>query len=188
MHKPETKFAGLKIETCPCACKRMGSALDFLGATEIAKSSISSIGDRAALSASTAYLVPGRTHANGVTHTSKKDFFTLISLAYVFCGDKRLDAASHATGLLPKKGEQFLVCQGHHVLGDMQCRIPLLYKRCREKSASKIIFSRFFEDRNQPKEDDSYNNFFFPRFPCFIFLGSGNSKGSLERRVLYTET
>jgi len=59
VHKPETKLARLEIETCSCACKRMGSASDFLGATEIAKGSISSIGDRAALTASTAYLMTG---------------------------------------------------------------------------------------------------------------------------------
>ena len=47
----------------------------------------------------------------------------LIYLAYVFRDDKRLgaaeDAASHAIDLLPRKGEQFLVCQGHHILGDI---------------------------------------------------------------------
>ena len=82
-HKLETEFARLETETCSCACKIMGLASHFLGATEIAKGNISSVRDRTTLSTSTAYLIPGRKHANGVTHASRKDFFTLISLAYV---------------------------------------------------------------------------------------------------------
>jgi len=49
----------------------------------------------------------------------------LIHLAYVFHDDKQLDAAeeaaSRAIDLLPEKGEQFLVCQGHRILGSI-CR------------------------------------------------------------------
>ena len=45
----------------------------------------------------------------------------LMSLAYVLCNDEQLDAAekaaSRAIDLLPKKGQQFLVCKGHRVLG-----------------------------------------------------------------------
>jgi len=49
----------------------------------------------------------------------------LIHLAYVFHDEKQLDAAeeaaSRAIDLLPEKGEQFLVCQGHRILGSI-CR------------------------------------------------------------------
>ena len=49
----------------------------------------------------------------------------LIHLAYVLHDDKQLDAAeeaaSRAIDLLPEKGEQFLVCQAHHILGSI-CR------------------------------------------------------------------
>ena len=49
----------------------------------------------------------------------------LINLAYALCDDKQLDAAeeaaSHAIDLLPEKGQQFLVCQAHRVLGDVYC-------------------------------------------------------------------
>ena len=45
----------------------------------------------------------------------------MINLAYVLCADQQLDAAeetaSRAIGLLPEKGKQFLVCQGHRILG-----------------------------------------------------------------------
>jgi len=45
----------------------------------------------------------------------------LVYLARSLCADGQLyaaeEAASRAIGLLPKKGEQFLVCQGHQVLG-----------------------------------------------------------------------
>ena len=47
----------------------------------------------------------------------------LIYLAYLLHDDKQLDAAeeaaSHAIDLLPEKGEQFLVCKGHRVLGNI---------------------------------------------------------------------
>ena len=45
----------------------------------------------------------------------------LIHLAWPLISDRQLDAAeaaaSRAIGLLPEKGEQFLVCKSHHVLG-----------------------------------------------------------------------
>ena len=48
---------------------------------------------------------------------------SLISLAYVLHGDKQLDAAdeavSRAIDLLPEEGEQFLVCDGHRILGNI---------------------------------------------------------------------
>jgi len=47
----------------------------------------------------------------------------LVGLAYVLCGDKQLDAAeeaaSRAIDLFPEEGEQFLVCLGYRVLGDI---------------------------------------------------------------------
>ena len=47
----------------------------------------------------------------------------LINLAYALRDDKQLDAAgeaaSRAMNLLPEKGEQFLVCNGHRILGDI---------------------------------------------------------------------
>jgi len=47
----------------------------------------------------------------------------LIILAYILCGDRQLDAAeeaaSHAIDLLPEKGEQYQVCLGHRVLGEI---------------------------------------------------------------------
>ena len=117
-HKLETEFARLETETCSCACKIMGLASHFLGATEIAKGSISSVRDRTTLSTSTAYLIPGREHANGV---APKGFlyFDFLRLVRVCHGDKRLAAASHAIDLLPRKDEQFLVCQGHYIPCDI---------------------------------------------------------------------
>ena len=47
----------------------------------------------------------------------------LVSLAYVLCDDKQLDAAEEtairAINLLQEEGEQFGVCLGHRVLGDI---------------------------------------------------------------------
>ena len=47
----------------------------------------------------------------------------LIDLALLLHDDKQFnageEAASRAINLLPKSGEQFLVCQGHHVLGSI---------------------------------------------------------------------
>ena len=43
----------------------------------------------------------------------------LISLAHVLFDDHQLDAASRAIGLLLEKGEQFQVCQGRRVLGNI---------------------------------------------------------------------
>ena len=47
----------------------------------------------------------------------------LIGLAYVLHDDEQLDAAeeaaSRAINLLPETGEQFRVCQGHRILGDI---------------------------------------------------------------------
>jgi tetratricopeptide (TPR) repeat protein len=47
----------------------------------------------------------------------------LITLAYVLHDEKQLDAAeeaaSRAIDLLPEKGEQFLVCNAHRVLGNI---------------------------------------------------------------------
>ena len=47
----------------------------------------------------------------------------LISLAYVLHDDKQLDAAQEAAlraiDLLPEKGKQFQVCQGHRILGNI---------------------------------------------------------------------
>jgi len=47
----------------------------------------------------------------------------LINLAYVLSEDKQVDAAeeaaSRAIDLIPEEGEQFLVCQGHRVLGEV---------------------------------------------------------------------
>jgi tetratricopeptide (TPR) repeat protein len=47
----------------------------------------------------------------------------LIKLAYVLVDDKQLDAAeeaaSRAMDLLPEEGEQFRVCEGHRVLGNI---------------------------------------------------------------------
>ena len=48
---------------------------------------------------------------------------SLIDLAYVLRDDGQLDAAEEAASrginLLPEKGEQFLACRGHRVLGDI---------------------------------------------------------------------
>ena len=48
---------------------------------------------------------------------------SLIFLASALCADEQLDAAeeaaSRAIDLLPEKGEQFRVCQGHRVLGNI---------------------------------------------------------------------
>ena len=47
----------------------------------------------------------------------------MIDLARVLCDDEQLDvaeeAASRAINLLPEKGEQLHVCEGHHVLGNI---------------------------------------------------------------------
>ena len=47
----------------------------------------------------------------------------LTNLAYVLCDDEQFDAAeeaaSHAINLLPEKGEQYRVCQGHRALGNI---------------------------------------------------------------------
>ena len=47
----------------------------------------------------------------------------LIYLARSLCDDEQLGAAekaaSHAIALLPEEGERFLVCQGHHILGEI---------------------------------------------------------------------
>jgi tetratricopeptide (TPR) repeat protein len=47
----------------------------------------------------------------------------LISLAYVLHDDKQLDgaeeSASRAIDLLLEKGQQFQLCQGHRILGDI---------------------------------------------------------------------
>ena len=47
----------------------------------------------------------------------------LTDLAYALRGDKQLnaaeEAASRAIDLLPAKGEQYLVCQGHRILGEI---------------------------------------------------------------------
>ena len=47
----------------------------------------------------------------------------LIKLAWLLCWNKQLDAAeeagSHAIDLLPKKGNQFLVCESHCILGEI---------------------------------------------------------------------
>ena len=49
----------------------------------------------------------------------------LVDLARLLHDDKQLDAAeeaiSRAIDLLPEKGEQFLLCKGHRVLGDICC-------------------------------------------------------------------
>jgi tetratricopeptide (TPR) repeat protein len=48
---------------------------------------------------------------------------SLISLAYALYDDGQLDAAeeaaSRATDLLPEEGEQFQLCQGHRILGNI---------------------------------------------------------------------
>ena len=52
-----------------------------------------------------------------------KQGYSLIRLAWSLHDDKQLkaaeDAASRAIKLLPAKGQEFLVCQSHRVLGDM---------------------------------------------------------------------
>ena len=55
-------------------------------------------------------------------HTAKQAN-CLVNLAFVLHADKQLDAAekaaSRAIDLLPEKGEQFLICKGHRVLGNI---------------------------------------------------------------------
>ena len=47
-------------------------------------------------------------------------------LTWLFLGDRQLEAAENAAlrmiGLLPKKGQEFLLCQSHSVLGEVYCR------------------------------------------------------------------
>ena len=52
----------------------------------------------------------------------------------------------------------------------VQCRTSLLYNRRGRKSASEMIFLRFFEDRNPPKECVWNNKSFFPTVPVFHFF------------------
>ena len=54
---------------------------------------------------------------------TEKQAECLIRLASLLCSDDQLDAAedaaSRAIGILPKKGQQFLVCESHRTLGNI---------------------------------------------------------------------
>ena len=65
------------------------------------------------------------------------------------------------------KGQGDKVCGGNEFL---QCRTPLLYNRCGEKSVSEIIFQDFLRRETDQKNAFAAIKSFFPTVPVFHFF------------------
>ena len=75
-----------------------------------------------------------------------KHGFSLVALAHLFQCDDQLDAAeevaSRAIQLLPKKGEELLICQSHRILGNI-CRFKKREEAIHHFEIALEIASRF---------------------------------------------